>query len=485
MSKRSSFFKALGKPEVPEFDPTQPWSQQPPPDFGDPGFIEQRQQQEAARQQADANWLAQRGIKTRQEMQPDLSMQNVHEPMNIFGMMAEGGPQNVQSLKKIGANLFEDIATQPQNLVDLLAGDVPIRDKRGRVVDRRPFERERFTPELTPIEESQADLANILYDVVEPGPGGEARFFFGTPAQKARQLHALDWARKNLRGPARTEYLRSLEDAILLGESGVKSLGSHTAFRGQGALYPPGLMKEIDQLAAEAIEEGPEAAAKFAQEKVRLDRFMMNKKQRILKEYEDLAGQGVEVPLGRAVTPAQPSQVVRGREAGPHPLSNVLHENEHIMQAGRHRGRLEEGYRAVEASPMYEQLIEQNYPEHYAARPQEQQAFLVQGIGSGEISPFAPEMQPVLEHLKTGGWNVEGLSGAFPKTKGGSGLEREILQPAIDRARRWRERSFHTKEGVKKAESTLRELRNYVEFIAAEGWAPWNTPVMAEKMKRR
>lgn len=185
MSKRDSFLKALS--EGPKFDPSKP--------FSAPDFIAQRQQQELTRGINDAQWLRERGIVAGQQpgarmFGPESYTVGSTEPTVLgpakrttenwrsmpwyqrLGQALAGTPKAQEKQGEFFKDLPEYYAREYQRMMPM--GDIPIRDKHGKVVKRVPREEwERMVSPLDPTEQAAADPLLGVLDMLVPGPGGE------------------------------------------------------------------------------------------------------------------------------------------------------------------------------------------------------------------------------------------------------------------------------------------------------------------------
>ena len=434
----------------------------------DSQLVALRQRQEKKRSAKDVEYLKRLGIKSRQELTPDLSMRSVHEPMNVFELAAAG---NWPTLGRIGANIAEDVVRMPQQM---FGPSGPEAERLHQLYGTQP---ERYSPELDPIEESQADLAQLIYSAIEPGPGGEARVFFGSPAQRARVLHFIDWARKNLRGEARKSLLQSLGEGWLL--SGRRPSGSAIGMyegpvhlgRGTGVTPPAKTAQWLEREADAALKEGPGGLTRFAKQSARFKRHWDKKKQDIVDEYKKYRKQGIDLPTSPEDTPVPPLHGITVQEGGAHPLSTILHEGIHASDFNMPKGRFNEAIDTVAKSPAFEQL-KGMYDEGYISQAHEQLAVLLQRHASGEapLTTAATGFDPILAKRQAQGWNIPALHGEFPKTPAGSRLEQRTIEPTLARWQRWQEASRGTGQ--------LAGEPAFLEQLAREEG-------LAEKMKRR
>ena len=442
-----------------------------------PDFVASRRQQEAERATADAAWLRQRGIKTRQELTPELSMRSVHEPMSVLGLAMEGGPQNVESLKKIGANIAEDVVRMPQQMFG------PSGSEAERLHQLYGTQPERFSPELNPIEASQADLAQLLYEMAEPGPGGEARLFFGSKEMREQALHVLDWARKNLRGEARRGLLNALRQGVILDPQrpGAGALGTYSPPRflgagGPGEEMPAKLSERLGAMETAARKRG--VGEEFAEQDKRFYKFWEYRKKQIVDEYKDTVKQAAEqghkldLPTTATGTPVPPIHMVEAMPGGPHELSTMFHElGIHASDFNMKPSEFNRAMKAITGTSFAESL-ESHFDPEYIGKGHEQLAQMLQRLGSGEerLPSMVEGMDPMLAQRQIQGWNLPGVAGEFPKTPAGSQLEQRTLEPTLQRWGQWKERSKGTGQFAGEP--------GFLEELAQE-------ETLAKRMKRR
>ena len=406
----------------------------------DSQFVALRQRQEKKRSAEDVEYLKRLGIKSRQELAPDLSMRGVHEPMNVFELAATG---NWPTLSKIGANIAEDVVRMPQQM---FGPSGPEAERLHQLYGTQP---ERYTPELDPIEESQADLAQLLLAAIEPGPGGTsgAATLFGRGITRAKEAAVLNVLRRRIKGPARKALLERRTKGMVLQD------------------IPEGLVEgqaladvDFDVIRADLGDltaETPEALTRFekrlstVQRRTREAEYKRGKAlhKRMSKRYgEDLP------PLDPIeLYPEQPISRTRIAESGPHPLSSRGHEKLHEMEFGAPTLTREELQRtAVGANPVRPDLPEFEQPV-YAL--QEQMAgerptmrFDLETLEAAktrghDIPDELFEQARLREAWERYGVDVKGLEGAIPRMRPDSPEEAAWLEEVLAPLARWKRRS--------------------------------------------